>query len=138
MQTPDHIGITTCGLELSGMVFDYISPNQSCIENLLLYNVNIMVRDKFAYKMIENTKCLKASLKLHNKANSIKWGNDLFDSEATKVQVKRLKELKGAYSQILNNMTKYKNKPLWIKNCREVSKLLIEAELGNNLINCTY
>lgn len=137
-QTPDHIGITTCGLELSGMVFDYISPNQSCIENLLLYNVNIMVRDKFAYKMIENTKCLKASLKLHNKANSIKWGNDLFDSEATKVQVKRLKELKGAYSQILNNMTKYKNKPLWIKNCREVSKLLIEAELGNNLINCTY
>jgi len=137
-QTPDHIGITTCGLELSGMVFDYISPNESCIENLLLYNVNIMVRDKFAYKMIENTKCLKASLMLHIKANSIKWGNDLFDSEATKIQVKRLKELKGAYSQIMNNLTKYKNKPLWIKNCREVSKWLIQAELGNSVINCTY
>jgi len=136
-QTPDHIGITTCGLELSGMVFDYISPNESCIENLLLYNVNIMVRDKFAYKMVENTKCLKASLMLHIKANSIKWGKKLFDSEATKVQVKRLKELKGAYSQILSNLAKYKNKPLWIKNCKEVSKLLIQAELGNSVINCT-
>ena len=50
MQTPDHIAITTIGLELVVMVFPYLQPNESCIDELLLHNVNIMVRDKFAYR----------------------------------------------------------------------------------------
>lgn len=124
-QTPEHIKIVELCSDLTRVIFKYIRPaNKDSALDVIIFNLGVITRDKFAYKQVENTYCLLAALRLHAVAVTYDWVVSELDKSTTVTNRKKLADLKKSVKNMIDNKVKYKSKQLWLTNSRALWRYL--------------